>query len=232
MRDLIIMFAKAPVPGRVKTRLQPPLTPEEAAALHRCFLLDQAGRILVGAQRAGLAARVSAAGDHDHEAFQAIAAMGIPIAPQGGDGLGDRMARAIEEGLAEGYQTVTLIGSDSPTLPLPLLQEAIGRLGEADAALGPSFDGGFTSISARRPLPALRSGVPWSSEETLSATIQALRADEVVVEQVGFWYDVDDVQGVTFLKHHLLGALGPQAERIAPRTAAWLKARAWPLGAR
>ncbi|MEL6182318.1 MAG: TIGR04282 family arsenosugar biosynthesis glycosyltransferase [Myxococcota bacterium] len=233
MSDLLTMFAKAPVAGRVKTRLQPPLSPEEAAELHRCFLLDQAERLLGReAEELGLTTRVSAALDPDHEAFRIISAMGIAVVPQRGQDLGDRMALAIEEGLAQGHRSVTLIGSDSPTLPMHLLQAAMEGVEEADVVLGPSFDGGFTSITARKPLPVLRRGLPWSSTETLSATVRALKAEDMVVAMVGFWYDVDDVQGVTFVRHHLLGALEAEASAIAPRTASWLRDQAWPLGAK
>ena len=134
------------------------------------------------------------------------------------------MADAIDAGLAAGYATVTLIGSDAPTLPTSLFEDAWRLLETHDVVFGPSFDGGFTLIGARRSLPTLRSPeLPWSSELTLVATLQALTQDSFLSALTGFWYDVDEAKDVEFLARHLLGAL-ETAEHgsLAPRTAAWL----------
>lgn len=221
----LIMFAKAPVPGKVKTRLQPPLTPEEAAALHHAFVLDQGQRVLCGVVERGGAAYVSAAGDADHAAFETLASWGLPIVPQTGQGLGDRMARAIAWGLAQGHARVTLIGSDSPTLPLGLLADANARLDAgADVVITPSFDGGFVAISARTEAPALGGEIAWSVATTFAETVRALREDKRVVDVAGFWYDVDDRHDIAFLTRHLLDGLDDAADACAPRTASWLRA--------
>ena len=219
-RHLLIMFAKAPVAGKVKTRLQPPLSAEEAAELHACFLLDQAERLLApSGELVDFDGWLSLAGSGDHPVVAEIVKMGVTVVAQRGDGLGDRMACAIEEGLAAGYESVTLIGSDSPTLPASLVLDAVGRLAEVDVAFGPSFDGGFTLISARCPLPELRGDITWSVVSTLSQTFVAIEQAKHLGALVGFWYDVDQKQDLEFLTQHLPGLAGPET---APRTARWL----------
>ncbi len=227
--DLLIMFAKAPVAGRVKTRLQPTFTPAQSASLHAAFLLDLSERLLAGGDRWD--GWLSLAGE-ENAVIAEIRGFGVEVVEQAGGGLGDRMAAAIEAGLAAGYETVTLIGSDAPTLPEALVAECIGNLkgggaddpGSVDRVVSfvPSFDGGFAAISARSPLPALRGAIPWSTAETLAATIRALEGDNKLSALTAFWYDVDEAADVTFLTRHLLGALGMRAGSIAPRTAAWL----------
>ena len=223
-RHLVVMFAKAPVPGKVKTRLQPHFTPEQSASLHASFLLDLSERLLVGEPR--WEGWLSLAGSGDHQVVSQIRQLGATIAPQAGGTLGNKMATAIEEGLAAGFETVSIIGSDAPTLPSALIHEAIEKLdGEASASFVPSFDGGFALICASEPLPALRKDIPWSVDETLVSTLSALREDNILSALTGFWYDVDEAKDVAFLARHLLGALNERAARVAPRTEQWLVAQ-------
>lgn len=215
---LVIMFAKPPIPGRVKTRLQPPLTPEQAADLHACFLLDQAHSLLAP-HKNPWTGWLSAAGDAQHPTFAQIAALGVHIAPQRGDGLGDRMACALDDGLRAGFSRVTLIGSDSPTLPPQLLADAANDLLHHHVSLNPSFDGGFVAITASTPLPELRGPIPWSVPQTLAATTLALRQHNRLVALGAFWYDVDQGDDLLFLSRHLQTLGDP---RSAPHTAAWI----------
>lgn len=223
MRHLLTLFAKAPVAGQVKTRLQPALTPQQAADLHACFLRDQAARLLAPGALPDTTGRISAAGDPQHPIFHALRDLGVQIVPQRGADLGDRMACAIEEGLDAGFDTVTLIGSDSPTLPAHLILDAQRALQAGDAwAIAPSFDGGYVLIAARTPLPELRGPIAWSSPRTLNETVDALRRAKRLGALGGFWYDVDEAPDLAFLARHLLGPLADRAAQIAPHTAAWL----------
>lgn len=218
--NLVIMFAKAPVPGKVKTRLQTHYSPEAAAALHAAFLCDQAARLL--APRDGFTGWVCVAGDASHPVLAEIGEMGVRRVPQPGDGLGDRMACAIDMGLDAGFATVTLIGSDSPTLPTQHLDDAVAMMDHRDVALGPSTDGGFVSLTARCPVPALRAPIAWSVPTTLVETLDALRGVGLLAGLAGFWYDVDEAADVAFLRRHL-DLMGPEARVLAPRTLAWLR---------
>lgn len=220
MRNLVIMFAKAPVPGRVKTRLHTHYSPEAAAALHAAFLRDQAARLL--APREGFAGWVSVSGDAEHPVLQEIAALGVERVPQPGDSLGDRMACALEMGFDAGFDTVTLTGSDSPTLPTSHIDDAVRRLDSVDVVFGPSTDGGYVTVSARVPVPALRNPIAWSTETTLIESLDAVERAGLLAGLSGFWYDVDQANDVAFLRRHL-ALMGPEAEVVAPRTQEWLR---------
>jgi len=226
-RHLLVMFAKAPVPGTVKTRLQPPLNPNGAAQLHAAFLLDLAERLLSGHELPGFTGWLSVAGDTDHPVIAEIGRMGIQIVAQRGSDLGDRMACAIEDGLAAGFETVTLIGSDSPTLPADLVTDAVARLETADVVFAPTFDGGFALVSAKVPIEAMRADIAWSTEMTLVETIRAVADSKLLGDVVGFWYDIDQAQDLEFLSRHLLGVLGSRSTGLAPRTAGWLVEHGW-----
>ncbi len=220
-KHLLIMFAKAPVPGRVKTRLQPPLSAQEAAALHASFLYDQAQRLLLD-PRQRWEGWISAAHDLNHPVFVELAQKGVTLVDQPGDSLGDRMACAIERGLEAGFDTVSLIGSDSPTLPGDLIERALGLLQNHDVSFIPSFDGGFVFVGARRALPGLRESIAWSQDTTLVETLEVLQSHNLLAACTGFWYDVDQASDVLLLARHLLG-LDRDGGVIAPRTASWLQ---------
>ncbi len=220
MSHLVVMFAKAPVPGKVKTRLHTEFSPEAAAQLHGCFLRDQAARLLTA--RPGFEGWISVAGDSDHPVIAEIAAMGVRRVPQPGDSLGDRMACAVEMGLDEGYDSVTLIGSDSPTLPTAHIDAAAEMMDRFDVAFGPSTDGGYVSVTTRRLLPVFREPIAWSTERTLIESLDAVRGAGLLAGLGAFWYDVDHAVDVAFLRRHL-DLMGPGAEVVAPRTHAWLR---------
>ena len=225
MTHLIVMFAKAPVPGRVKTRLHARYSPEASAQLHSAFLLDQAARLL--APRPGWVGQVSVAGDRTHPVIEEIRGMGVTIVDQPGDSLGDRMATAIENGLSDGYASVTLVGSDSPTLPLEHVSNAVEGVRGAAVVLGPSTDGGFVSITARSPVPCLREEIGWSTPTTLVETLDALAGQGALAALGPFWYDVDEPGDVEFLRRHL-ETMGEYAQSVAPRTLAWLRSHTSP----
>jgi uncharacterized protein len=218
---LVIMFAKAPVPGKVKTRLHTHFSPEAAAELHGAFLRDQASRLL--ATRDGFEGWVSVAGDADHPVLAEIGALGVRCVEQPGDSLGDRMACAVEMGLAAGFEGVTLIGSDSPTLPTAHIDHVASLMKTHDVAFGASTDGGYVSVTARCPVPALREPIAWSTATTLIESMDAVGRAGLLAALAGFWYDVDHAVDVAFLRRHL-DLMGPEAEVVAPCTLAWLRA--------
>jgi glycosyltransferase A (GT-A) superfamily protein (DUF2064 family) len=133
------------------------------------------------------------------------------------------MALAVEIGLSRGFESVTLIGSDSPTLPRACVEASVAMLAEREVVLGPSTDGGFVSISARCPVPALRGPIQWSTPTTLVETLDALAGAGTLAGLSAFWYDVDEPGDVEFLRHHLR-TMGAEGESVAPRTCAWLRA--------
>lgn len=226
-----VVFAKEPVPGAVKTRLSPPLTPEEAAGLYRGFVRDVCAAV----------ARASAPGDRrvlaapgGAGAFLAAVAAehGFETAAQAGPDLGARMRAALSGELATGARSVVLVGSDSPTLPVELLQEAARRLeatpaGAAAAVIGPSGDGGYWLVGCAGAVPDLFDGIAWSTRDVLAETIARAARAQVDLGLLPFWYDVDDIADLRLLDAHLrwLAATGREAapatrEALAACTAA------------
>ena len=181
MRPVIILFAKAPIPGSVKTRLVPPLTASEAAELHDGFVC-------------GTIERLRTLGGFDLELHTDIETgrwteYGLPRALQTEGDLGLRMFRALESGLERGHPRAMIVGSDAPTLPLAHLELLLQSA--KDVALGPTEDGGFYAIACRRVDARMFDGVPWSAPDTLAATVDAARRCGLSVELGELWFDVD-----------------------------------------
>ncbi|MGF1469408.1 MAG: TIGR04282 family arsenosugar biosynthesis glycosyltransferase [Sandaracinaceae bacterium] len=204
----LAIFAKAPTPGRVKTRLAPRLGDDGAAALYAAFLRD------VVAKAAGrLPYRLWAADGPDLEGLEALGLGGLPPRVQLGGTLGRRMAEALDAGLAAAPRSL-LVGSDLPTLPASYLERARDALARADVVLGPAADGGYYLIGTRTRGLDLEGPIRWSSPFALRDTVRALRAQGRSVTLVGPWYDVDRPEDLRLLDLHL--TLDPGA---APRTA-------------
>ena len=183
--NAIAVFAKAPLPGRVKTRLHACMTPEQAAELHTAFVVDFWDH-LRGLQDVSRYLYC----DRSWASFECLAGP-ENYRLQRGDGLGERMYRCIEELSARGHRRIVLLGSDSPTLPLEYIDQAFQCLDQAGAVLGPADDGGFYALGCRRPHPGMFSGVTWSSADTRLQTEQALGRIGLSVALLPAWYDVD-----------------------------------------
>jgi len=216
MRRALIVVGKAPVPGRTKTRLVPPLSNEDAARLSSAFLLDT------------LAIALSLGWEHTtlvHPRGQATQLRGlveheqVHLLEQPRDGLGEALAYAFEHHFAAGCERVTLIGSDNPTLPSEPIQNADAALqADADVAIGPTVDGGYYLIGMRQPHPGVFERIDWSTSRVYAQTLA--RADELGlrVQQVAQWYDVDEPGDLARLERELSG--GPAS--LAPNTRAAL----------
>jgi rSAM/selenodomain-associated transferase 1 len=216
----VVVFAKAPRVGAVKTRLCPPLSPAQAARLYRCFLLDTLER--VGAM--GDVTPVVAYTPRRARAFFAAARPATLLVPQGGGDLGARMAHVFERLFARGFAAVVIVGADSPTLPLRHLRAAVRLVGRAtvDGVIGPSEDGGYYLIGLRAPCPALFARVSWSTGGVLAQTLAKAQRAGRRLRRLPSWYDVDTVADLRRLAAELRGPHG-----AAPRTRRLLGARAW-----
>jgi uncharacterized protein len=180
-RTPICIFAKSPVAGMVKTRLGEPV---RAAKLARAFLVDTcaAVRSIPWAEPI-----VATAGAFD----PALAAeLGTLAWEQGGGDLGARLERVLGRALETGRGAVA-IGADTPGLPRALLDSARAALETADAAIGPTDDGGFYLLALRRCPPGLLSNLPWSRADTFSATLARLRRAGLSTVVLEPWFDVD-----------------------------------------
>ena len=144
-RCVVYVVAKAPRPGTSKTRLCPPLDPNQAAHLAGAFLLD----VLESVRHAGLDARIICRDRRERDALEQFVPPGAPVQVQFGAGLGGALESAFQQGLASGYHAVAAVSADCPTLPPDLLRRAFTSLQRgADVALGPSEDGGYYLIGA------------------------------------------------------------------------------------
>ncbi len=179
---LLILFAKAPIPGRVKTRLCPPLTSTEAAELHSALVKDTTSMLL------SLAAPVDIeiSTDLPTKAWPEIPVL-RSIQPEGD--LGMRLLCALERGLAAGREKVVIVGGDSPGLPPSHVTALLAS--KADVALGPTCDGGFFAIACRTASRNMFERVRWSSERTFDDVVAAASACGLTIESGPAWFDVD-----------------------------------------
>jgi hypothetical protein len=157
----ILIFAKAPVPGQVKTRLIPALGPEGAARLAEVLL----ERLVTGLASARLAhLELWCAPDTRHPVFVRLAAReGLGRYPQRGADLGERLRAGAEDALTRGGR-VLLIGADIPDLDAGYCEQALEALRSVDCVLGPAEDGGYVLLGLKRPAPLLFERMPWGTD--------------------------------------------------------------------
>lgn len=215
MENALVVVAKEPVPGRTKTRLCPPFTPESAAEFYGCLMLDTLGLVA----RLDVADHtVAYTPDSARGYFERLAPNGFRLVPQRGSDLGERLANALADHFDLGYQRVAIMNSDGPTLPPAYLQSAFSELDAADVTLGLSHDGGYYLIGMKRLHSNLFRGIDWSTDQVLVQTLAICRRLGLTVHQLPTWYDVDVGADLERLACDL--ARDPAA---APRTWAFLQ---------
>jgi rSAM/selenodomain-associated transferase 1 len=200
-------MAKAPLVGDVKTRLAPPLSAVEAAALSRCFIRDIADNILAASRSAPIHGHVAYSPPGSEPVFRALLPDAIGLLAPRRSGLGHSLADAARDLLAAGYGSVCLVNSDSPTLPTAFLIEAAKALQAPGdrMVLGPAEDGGYYCIGLKRPHPRLFEEIAWSTPRVFAQTCD--RASEIGLDRVvlPMWYDVDDPPSLRRLAGELIG---------------------------
>lgn len=219
----IAIMAKAPREGEVKTRLVPPLSAADAAALGGCFIRDVAGNILAAARSAPIEGYVAYSPLGSEEAFAPLLPEGVGLVPPRRIGLGDALYDAAEDLLAAGYGSACLVNADSPTLPTSAFVAAARALAPPGdrLVLGPAEDGGYYLIGLKHPHRRLFEDIAWSTERVFRQTLD--RAAEIGLDTVTLppWYDVDDVASLRRLLDELRGT--DPAGYAAPYTAAFLR---------
>lgn len=183
------IFAKQPLAGKVKTRLTPPLSSEEACELYRVSLCETVSSM------AGREFEVVLFFEGNKEFFQ-DAFPEVGLRRQGEGGLGERMDEALCYLLDQGYQQVALIGSDSPDLPPSYVEQAFESLKGHEFVTIPSRDGGYVLVGQRRKLSELFQNIPWSTEGVLSATREKVQELGVCYGEVEEWEDMDDIHSL------------------------------------
>lgn len=186
----LIIFAKKPLPGMVKTRLSPPLSGEDAARLYSCMLADT----LTTARRleGGIPVLFFQA-DQGAAAYFSSLVPDMESYPQMGADLGERMKSAFSSRFECGFTEVVIIGSDSPDLPPEYISRAFDLLADerVDLVLGPAEDGGYYLMGLKTVWEGLFSGIPWSSGEVFAATVNRAKDAGLRMSFLPVWHDID-----------------------------------------
>lgn len=231
----LVVMAKTPRAGKVKTRLAPPLTPQEAAELNICFLRDTTENLngICDAVAVGDAPRaaglISYTPAGDEVAFDGLLPPGFSLVLQRGNGFGERLLAAAEDILALGFGSVCLIDSDSPTVPRAAFEQAIEALARPGdrVVLGPTDDGGYYLIGLKQAHAAPFERIAWSTATVFAETCQRVQEVELELVTLPLWYDVDDAVTLAVLRKELIEGRRPELAAIdgyaAPHTSRFLR---------
>ena len=202
MRRTLVIMAKAPIVGKVKTRLCPPLGAQSAALLHESFIRDAFEK----ASSVPDAETVMAYGPRGTASFfreTACDADGYIL--QRGSHLGERISNCFDR-LSERGRSVVVMGADSPTLPARCLELAFDVLdtGRADTVLGPTSGGGFYLVGLLSPQPKLFGDVVWSGPNVAAASVEKAKELGLRMHLLPEWYHVDRSVHLAHLRAELL----------------------------
>ena len=198
-RSALILFAKDPVEGQVKTRLSSLLDAPTILSLYHHFLRDSIEKvdsILEVDRFIGIASTPTS--DYFEDVSRNYP---IRLFIQEGENLGERMRQTFQDRFEEGYERVVIIGADSPTLPTAYIEQALQS--EKEVVIGPSTDGGYYLIGMKGKVTDIFEGVSWGTDRVLSETLNALEDQQAQAELLPVWYDVDLPEDLRFLKTHL-----------------------------
>ena len=220
MSTSLIIFAKSPIPGKVKTRLTPFITPTEAAELYKAFVTD----IICDTHKLKCKRVTIAYTPSNAEAtFQNIYGQSVDYLPQKGDNLGERMKNAFKHSFHKGSTRTVIIGTDSPTLPLSYIRDAFDVLKEVPVAIGPTFDGGYYLIGLSEQNDAIFDGIDWSTSRVFGQTLTRIQAINKQLYVLPPWYDVDTSDNLEFLRSHIHAMKMSGNEDIPEKTLRFLK---------
>jgi rSAM/selenodomain-associated transferase 1 len=221
----LAIMSKAPQPGKVKTRLTPPLTPEEAACLNIAFLKDLARSIMGASQITPGCAVAVYTPSGSAASYQGILPDDFLLLPQRGEDFGQRLISAAEDLFRLGFGSLCLINSDSPTVPAQNFADAVVELaaGTDPIVLGPADDGGYYLIGLKQRHRRLFEGIDWSTERVLEQTKERAAELGLRVCELPTGRDIDDRQSLARLCDELFGPVEGRTEIVAPNTRAFLK---------
>jgi rSAM/selenodomain-associated transferase 1 len=212
---LLVIMAKAPRPGSVKTRLAHSLSPAAVAAFYGC-LLDDTLALARSLRDVEVAIMCP---DSDVNALTQLAGNEASVVAQKGEGLAAGLTSVFAHFVDDHQRRVIAFNSDSPHLPRSVLEEAFESLAEHDVVVGPTHDGGYYLVGAKASHPTLFAGDGMGTSSALERLLSRARTLELSVGFADPFYDIDVADDLTRLAAELRLAPGR-----APRTAAWLKA--------
>ncbi len=201
MKRALLVITKRPQAGQTKTRLSPPLLPEQAAQLYECFLRDTLDltRQVPDVNRFILYFPL-----HESLYFQKLAP-DFKLLAQEGTNLGERLNNALTHTLDNGFEQVVIINSDGPTLPPAHIKQAFNMLTNSEAVFGPAIDGGYYLIGLTRPQPRLVLEVKMSTPSVLQDTLAIAQEEKIEVSLLPEWYDIDTINDLKQLRPELQG---------------------------
>lgn len=211
----LVVFAKAPLPGQVKTRLSPPLTAEEAATMAEAFLLDTLEMIETVKLNAEKIIYYTPKTAADY--FSHLRPGNWHIKPQQGHSLKMKIMNALRVEFENNEQRVIIIGSDSPTLPPQYLEEALIKLKSRDLVVGPALDGGFYLIGVNRFYPELLKPVILSKPESCEKLLESAARIGLNFTKLPEWYDIDrfeDLKRINDLMSVKYGFAAPRTKTL------------------
>lgn len=226
IRRSLLVVAKRPAAGQTKTRLSPPLTGEQAAALYECFLKDTLEIIRQARQKLEITPIIAYLPAGEESYFKSLAP-DFDLLLQEGSNLSERLHHATTRCLSHGYDQVAIMDSDSPTLPADCLVEAFTILDDpaTDVSFGMVDDGGYYLIGLKRPAPDLFLNVTMSTATVAQDTLTQASLNQLMVRLLPNWYDIDYADDLRRLTTEL-NTLSPD---IAPHTRAFLTANKLPI---
>ena len=216
---VLVIMAKAPRPGAVKTRLAPSLSPAAVTAFYGCLLDDT---LALARSLGDVEVAIMCPGSDVNELAQ-LAGSDITVVAQKGEGLAAGLtsvfAHFAPDRQRDAHQRrIIAFNSDSPHLPHSVLEDAFETLAAHDVVVGPTYDGGYYLVGAKASHPALFTGDGMGTSSALDRLRSSARALELSVGFADSFYDIDVADDLTRLAAEL--CLAPAR---APRTAAWLK---------
>ncbi len=213
--ECLILFLKAPLPGRVKTRLAKSIGDKHALALYKHFVRD----ILETAQTSGRPLILYYYPAQAESDLVAWLGKNHTLTPQQGNSFGERMDNAFRREFDRGYDRAVLIGADIPHLSDAILNEAFSGLESADAVIGPARDGGYylVGFNAKALCSAVFEGIPWGTAAVFEKTIRRCHQNSIHCHHLPFMRDVDDVYDLKAIMKKCRAN-----QTVAPRTCHYL----------
>jgi rSAM/selenodomain-associated transferase 1 len=224
----IAVLCKTPEAGRSKTRLSPPLRPDECAEMSACFIRDLTANLDTLCGRGGMAGYAVYTPVGSEGRLTPLLPETFQLVVQSDGDFGQRLRTSVEDILALGHHGAIILNSDSPTLPPSIVADAAACLLEGDCvALSPAIDGGYTLIGLTRVHRRLFEDMPWSTDAVHRLTVERAAEIGLKVCNVAPWYDVDDAASLHLLGRELAGQRPPFARpehplADAPATKAYL----------
>jgi len=200
------IICKTPIAGQCKTRLSPPLAPEDCAELAACFIRDLAITMFDVVLDGGVTPYALYTPVGSEPVLQALLPRDFRLQAQAEGDLGRRLRIGLSELLRAGHAGAILVNSDSPTLPAVIIRQAVRAVREKRGlVLSPAFDGGYTLIGVSEIDDELFEDMPWSTPDVYRLTVERAQQIGRPVFDVPGWYDIDDAQSLNILRNEFSG---------------------------